>query len=74
MGGQLRLGPNREIGLGLEIKWLRPYGNGALSTLQFLGIDHQGAFTFLGGVTVYIPKGKKNRDEGAEEVGEGEER
>jgi hypothetical protein len=61
LGFHVRVGPDRALGLGGERKWLRPYANTDMSILGYLGPGHQGAFSFVAGVTVYIP-GKKARE------------
>ena len=54
VGGQLRLGKKRRLGLGIEIKWHRPYANTKNSVVGYVGPGNQGALAFLGGVTIYI--------------------
>jgi hypothetical protein len=56
IGGQLRLGPKRGLGLSLELKWHRPYADTSRSVIGYLGPGNRGALAFLGGITAYIPK------------------
>ena len=62
LGAQLRLGPNKEVGLTGEVKWLRPYENTADSIVSYVGIANQGALSFVGSITVYVGKGTKTRN------------
>ena len=59
VGGQLRLGPRRRLGLGLEVKWQRPYVDTRDSVVGYVGVGPLGALAFLGGITVYIGKDNK---------------
>lgn len=60
IGGQLRVGKKRNLGLGIEVKWHRPWANTGNAVLGYAGFGNQGALAFLGGVTVYI-EGKKSK-------------
>ena len=60
-GGQLRVGPRKQLGLTLELKWLRPYLDTEPFILGYLGPGNQGALSFMSGITVYIP-GKRERE------------
>jgi hypothetical protein len=59
IGGQLRVGKNREIGLGLEMKWHRPYASTESSVMGYIGPGKMGALAFLGGITIFIGKDMK---------------
>ena len=59
IGGQLRLGKKRRLGLGLEVKWQRPYVNTRDGVIGYVGVGPLGALAFLGGVTVFIGKDTK---------------
>jgi hypothetical protein len=59
VGGQLRLGKKRRLGLGLEVKWLRPYVNTKDGVIGYVGVGPLGALSFLGGVTIFIGKDTK---------------
>lgn len=59
LGGQLRLGKKRRLGLGLEVKWQRPYVNTKDGVFGYVGVGPLGALSFLGGVTIYIGKDTK---------------
>jgi len=59
VGGQVRLGKRRELGLSLELKWHRPYMNTEDSVMGYLGPGNMGALAFLGGITVFIGKDMK---------------
>lgn len=59
VGGQLRVGKNRELGLGLEMKWHRPYASTEDAVMGYLGPGKMGALAFLGGITVFIGKDMK---------------
>jgi len=61
LGGQLRLGRHREVVLGLEMKWHRPYADTSKMVLSWVGLAKRGAFAFVGGVTVAF--GKRDRNE-----------
>ena len=61
IGGQLRVGPRKQLGLTLELKWLRPYLDTEPFILGYLGPGNQGALSFMSGITVYIP-GKRERE------------
>jgi len=68
LGAQLRLGPNKEIGLSGEVKWLRPYQDTSESVVSYLGPGNRGALSFVGAITIFAGKGaKKSRDQGLEE-------
>ena len=59
LGGQLRLGKHRELGLSLELKWHRPYEKTDDAVMGYLGPGNMGALAFLGGITVFIGKDMK---------------
>jgi len=59
IGGQLRVGKNRELGLGLEMKWHRPYASTENSVMGYIGPGKMGALAFLGGITIFIGKDMK---------------
>ena len=59
LGGQLRLGKKRRLGLGLEVKWHRPYVNTNDAVIGYIGVGKQGALSFLGGITIFIGKDTK---------------
>ncbi|HCP47717.1 MAG TPA: hypothetical protein DIU15_16870 [Deltaproteobacteria bacterium] len=61
LGGQLRLGRHREVMLGAELKWHRPYADTTDMVLSWVGIANRGALSFVGGVTVAF--GKRDRGE-----------
>lgn len=54
LGAQLRVGPKRQLGLGLEVKWHRPYASTADAVVGYLGPGKLGALALLGGVTIFI--------------------
>jgi hypothetical protein len=59
LGGQLRIGKKRRLGLGLEIKWHRPYASTQDAVVGYLGPGKLGALAFLSGITIYIGKDTK---------------
>ncbi len=59
LGGQLRLGKKREIGLGLEIQWHRPYHDTSDAVVAYVAPGNLGAMAFMGGFTVFIGKDMK---------------
>lgn len=61
VGGQLRIGKRRELGLGLEVKWHRPYRNTGDAVVAYVGAGPQGAFSFVGGVTLFIGRDTTGR-------------
>lgn len=62
LGAQLRVGKKRGLGLGIEVKWHRPWANTDKAVLGYAGIGTQGALAFLGGVTIYIDGKKKGEN------------
>jgi hypothetical protein len=56
VGGQLRIGKKRQLGLGLEVKWHRPWANTSDAVVGYVGVGKLGALAFLGGVTIFIQK------------------
>ena len=59
IGGQLRLGKKREIGLGLEIQWHRPYHDTSDAVVSAIAPGNLGAMAFMGGFSVFIGKDMK---------------
>jgi len=59
LGGQLRLGKKRRLGLTLELKWHRPYASTRDSVVGYLGPGKQGALSFVSGITVYLGRDMK---------------
>jgi hypothetical protein len=64
LGAQLRLGPNRELGLSGEIKWHRPYQDTSRAVISYVGPGSHGALAFIGGITFYVGKRRKSASEG----------
>ena len=59
IGGQLRLGKKRELGLGLEIQWHRPYHDTSDAIVSAIAPGNLGAMAFMGGVSVFLGKDMK---------------
>jgi hypothetical protein len=59
LGGQLRLGKKRQVGLGLEIQWHRPYHDTSDAVVAYVAPGNLGAMAFMGGITVFIGKDMK---------------
>lgn len=59
VGGQFSIGKKKQLALGLEVKWHRPWANTSDAVVGYVGIGKLGALAFLGGVTVVIRKPEK---------------
>ena len=59
LGAQLRIGKKRRLGLGLEVKWHRPYASTRDAVVGYLGPGKLGALAFLSGITIYIGRDTK---------------
>lgn len=66
LGGQVRIGKKRRLGLTLEIKWHRPYASTRDAVVGYVGPGQLGALSFLSGITIYIGKDMKPAPEPAE--------
>lgn len=66
LGGQLRVGKNRDLGLSLELKWHRPYASTENAVMGYLAPGNMGALAFLGGITIFIGKDMKPAAESTE--------
>ncbi|MCO4769759.1 MAG: hypothetical protein KDA24_06980 [Deltaproteobacteria bacterium] len=56
VGGQLSIGKKKNLALGLELKWHRPWANTTDAVVGYVGVGKLGALAFLGGVTIVIRK------------------
>jgi len=59
LGAQVRIGKDRRLGIGGEIKWHRPWVDTDPSVLGYVGPGKHGAIAFVGGISVYIGKDTK---------------
>ncbi|MBJ96038.1 MAG: hypothetical protein CMP23_16360 [Rickettsiales bacterium] len=66
LGGQLRLGPQRQLGLSVELKWLRPYQDRDRLSPSFLAPGNQGALSLVAGLTLFIGSRAGHRSEQVE--------
>ncbi|MCP4873740.1 MAG: hypothetical protein GY898_34060 [Proteobacteria bacterium] len=67
LGGQVRVGKKRRLGLALEVKWHRPYASTKDAVVGYVGPGNLGALGFLTGITVFIGKDTKPKLKEVEE-------
>jgi len=70
LGGQVRIGKKRRLGLTLELKWHRPYASTKDAIVGYVGPGQLGALSFLSGITIYIGRDVKPGPDAAPPVEE----